>query len=66
MSAGSYTGPRGERYLKVFICHGCQTCLRMGENDDVVDMGPHYLTVPEDVTDMVVLKELSKKENEHD
>ena len=52
-STKSYTGPRGIRYLRVFVCHGCQTCWEMVD-DKLVEHGPHYLSLPEDVTDLVL------------
>lgn len=42
---GNYTGPRGSQYVKVFICHGCQSCYRMNEDGSVTDTGPHYMSV---------------------
>lgn len=35
---------------KYAICAGCQTCLRLDENEKIVDGGPHYIAV-EDITD---------------
>jgi hypothetical protein len=49
--------PRGERLLRVFICHGCQTCWHLDENDNVVEHYPHYLSPAEDVTEQYVKKE---------
>lgn len=48
---GSYTGPRGEQLVrgrdgkvyKSFICHGCQSCWQMDDNDVITDLGPHWL-----------------------
>lgn len=54
---GSYTGPRGDVYLKVFVCHGCQSCWRMSEDgESVIDTGPHFLSESEVVTDKVEVK----------
>jgi lauroyl/myristoyl acyltransferase len=50
---GNYIGPRGEQYLKVFICHGCQSCWQISEDgESVIDTGPHFLSI-----------ELATKEN---
>lgn len=34
--------PKGEVYFEVFFCYGCQTCWRLNEKDEVVQM-PHVL-----------------------
>lgn len=50
-----YTGPFGERYLKVFFCHGCQTCYELiddGTPDGKVIQRQHILSC-EDVTESV-------------
>lgn len=45
----------GVRYLKVFICHGCQTCWDYDAVTDTVTKSdqPHYLGI-DDVTDEMV------------
>lgn len=51
----SYTGPYGERYMKVFLCHGCQTCWEIiddGTEDGKLIQHRHVLGA-EDVTDTV-------------
>lgn len=50
---GNYTGPRGEQYLKLFICHGCQSCWELQDDDTIIDRGPHFLTYGEVVTDKI-------------
>ena len=47
---GNYNGPRGKQLLEVFICHGCQSCLRMNAAGDIVDTGPHVISKVEVVT----------------
>ena len=42
---------RGYRYLRVFYCHGCQSCWSYGDNGNIVK-AEHVLSV-EDVTDEV-------------
>lgn len=58
---GNYTGPRGETLIKVFVCHGCQSCWRLSEDGETItDTGPHIISEYEIVTDEYVKKEKSK------
>lgn len=36
------TGPDGKEY-KSFICHGCQSCWHMEDEDTCVESYPHFL-----------------------
>lgn len=46
----------GVRFLKVFICHGCQSCWRMDENMNMIDSEtPHYLSIDDVTPEMVAL-----------
>ncbi len=45
--------PRGERYLKVFYCHGCQSCWNLSPDGETLEESQHVLSV-EDVTDEVL------------
>lgn len=53
--------PKGEKYYKVFHCHGCQTCWEMDETGENIIQHPHILS-QEDVTDAI--KELVKTSKE--
>ena len=53
--------PAGEKYYKVFHCHGCQTCWEMDETGENIIQHPHILS-QEDVTDAI--KELVKTSKE--
>lgn len=62
----SYEGPYGERYMKVFICHGCQTCWEIvddGSEDGMLIQHRHVLGA-EDVTDQI--KQLEEKAAQYD
>ena len=50
----------GVNFVKVFVCHGCQTCWRYDENDEPINTGPHFLSVENTTQD---IKQLYAKAN---
>lgn len=31
-------------FAEITVCFGCQTCWRMGDDDKIIDTGPHYIS----------------------
>jgi hypothetical protein len=51
---GEQTFTHEGKTFKGFVCHGCQSCWDLDDNDNIVEYYPHFLSPLEETKDPTI------------